>query len=87
MAGEAWSIIWTANATSFVRLLRTDQRRAIASVLAGLARGQTILLYPIANRPGMYEVACRPPAHGLRIRITFGENTIVVLGFAAPRPG
>jgi hypothetical protein len=86
MAGDAWSIIWTADATSFVRLLTSDQRRATAAVVAKIAKGRTTLLRPLAGRPGIYEVACDPPAHGLRVRITFRERTIVVLGFAAPRP-
>jgi hypothetical protein len=87
MAGDAWSIVWTADATRFARLLTSEQRRALASVLTNLVTGRTLLLRSIADMPGVYEVACNPPAHGLRIRITFGERTIFVVGFSAPRPG
>lgn len=87
MADDAWSIVWTPDATRFIRLLRSDQRRAIASALANLARGRTTLLQFVAQQPGVYEIACSPPAHGLRVRITLAEGTIVVLGFVAPRHG
>ena len=86
MAGKARTIVWTARATTFVRLLNSDQRRAIASVLANLARGKKMLLVSVGELPVVFEVACSPPAHGLRFRITFGEGTVLVLGFVAPRP-
>ena len=86
MAGDGWTIVWTAEATSFVRLLNSEQRRAIASVFVSLAKDRTVLLRSVADRPGVYEVACNPPAHGLRIRIRFSDRAILVLGFVAPRP-
>jgi two-component sensor histidine kinase len=87
MAGDARTIVWTADATKFLLLLTTDQRRAIAAALVRLSKGSgTSLVRSVAELPGIYEVACDAPAHGLRIRITFRENAILVLGFVAPRP-
>src|SRR5262249_23440331 len=78
------TIIWMAEATSFVRLLKSDQRRATGSTLVNLARGRTVLLRSLADLPGVYEITCDPPAHGLRI--TFGNRAIIGLGFVAPGP-
>jgi len=85
MAGDGWTIIWMAEATSFVRLLKSDQRRSIGAALVRLASARTVLLRAVADLPGVYEVTCDPPAHGVRIRITFGDQAIIVLGFVAPR--